>query len=103
MSSIAAARAGARAHGAAEFAQEQDLRRLERLVGVLPHPRPFRVGAAEGGLHGGSQRAAVERAALAEQLREQGRGMEKPRDLVGGGWGRNSGSVAAAGWRRMRT
>ena len=78
-------RARARAHGAAEFAQEQHLRRLERLVGVLPHPRPFRVGAAEGGLHRGTQRTAVERAALPEQLREQGRGMKKPRNLVGRG------------------
>ena len=78
-------RARAGAHGAAEFAQEQDLRRLERLVGVLPHPRPCRVGAAEGGLHRGTQRAAVEGAALPEQLREQGRGMKKPRDLVGRG------------------
>ena len=77
--------AGARAHGAAEFAQEQDLRGFERLVGVLPHPGAFGVGAAERGLHGGTQRAAVERAALAEQLREQGRGMDQARHLVGRG------------------
>ena len=80
---IGRARAGA--HGATEFAQKQDLRRLERLVGVLPHPLPCRVGAAEGGLHRGAQRAIVERAALSEQLRQQGRGMKKPRDLVGRG------------------
>ena len=70
-------RAGARAHRAAEFAQEQNLRRLERLVGVFPHPRAFGIGAAERGLHGGMQRAAVERSALAEQLRQQCRGMEE--------------------------
>jgi hypothetical protein len=80
---IGGARAGA--HGATEFAQKQDLRRLERLVGVLPHPRPCRVGAAEGGFHRGTQGAAVEGAALPEQLREQGRGMKKPRHLIGRG------------------
>ena len=78
-------RAGAGAHGVAEFAQEQHLRRFERFVGVFPHPRPFGVGAAEGGLHGGTQGAAVERAALPEQLREQGRGVEQARYLVGRG------------------
>ena len=44
-------RAGARAHRGAEFAQEHHLRRFERLIGVLPHPRPFGVGAAKRGLH----------------------------------------------------
>src|SRR5689334_19535751 len=63
----------------------------------LLHPRPFRVGGAEGGFHGGAQCAAVERTALPEQLREQGRGVNKSRHLVGRAWGRNSGSVAAAG------
>ena len=77
--------AGAGAHGIAEFAQEQHLRGLERLVGVFPHPRPFGVGAAEGGLHGGTQGAAVERAALPEQLREQSCGMKQARDFVGRG------------------
>jgi len=58
---------GACAHGAAEFAQEQQLRRLERLVaGVLPHPGAFRIGSAECGFHGGTQGAAVERMALAQ-------------------------------------
>ena len=78
-------RARARAHRAAEFAQEQDLGRFERLVGVLPHPRPFGIGAAEGGLHRRAQSAAVEGTALPQQLREQRRGMKKPRDLVGRG------------------
>ena len=78
-------RTRARAHRAAEFAQEQDLGRFERLVGVLPYPRPFGVGAAEGGLHRGTQRAAIERPALSQELREQRRGMKKPRDLVGRG------------------
>ena len=78
-------RARAGAHGVAEFAQEQDLRRFAGLVGVLPHPGSLRIGGAEGGLHRRAQGAAVERAALPQQLREQGRGMKKPRDLVGRG------------------
>ena len=78
-------RARARAHRRAEFAQEQDLRRFERLVGVLPHPGAFGVGAAECGLHRRAQGAAVEGAALPEQLREQCRGMKKARNLVGRG------------------
>ena len=65
--------------------RNKHLGRFERFVGVLPHPRPFGVGAAEGGLHRGTQRAAIERAALSQQLREQCRGMKKPRDLVGRG------------------
>jgi hypothetical protein len=56
-------------------AQEQNLRRFERFVGILPDPGAFGVAAAERGLHGGTQRAAVDRTALAEQLREQGRGV----------------------------
>ena len=78
-------RAGAGAHRRAEFAQEQHLRRFERLVGVFPHPGAFGVGAAERGFHGRAQGAAVERAALPEQLREQGRGMDQARHLVGRG------------------
>ena len=78
-------RARARAHRAAEFAQEQHLGGFEGFVGVLPHPRSFGVRAAEGGLHGGTQSTAIERAALTEQLREQCRGMKKPRNLVGRG------------------
>jgi hypothetical protein len=80
-------RARARAHRAAEFAQEQHLRRLERLVSVFPYPRAFRVRAAERGLHGGTQGAGIEGAALAEQLREQGRGVNEARHLVGRGLG----------------
>ncbi|MGH7113377.1 MAG: hypothetical protein ACREE9_02665 [Stellaceae bacterium] len=79
--------AGARAHRRAEFAQEQDLRGFERFVGVLPHPRPFGIGAAEGRLHRRAQGAAVERPALPQQLRQQRRGMKKPRDPVGRGLG----------------
>ena len=70
-------RARACAHRRAELAQEQHLRRLEGLVGVLPHPRAFRIAAAEGRLHGRAQRAAVDGAALAEQLREQGGGVDQ--------------------------
>ena len=61
--------AGAGTHGIAVFAQEQDLRCLERFVGVLPQPGAFGVTGAERGLHGGTQAAAVNRAALAQQLR----------------------------------
>ena len=75
-------RARARAHRAAEFAQEQDLGRFEGFVGVLPHPRPFGIRAAERSFHRRTQGAAVERAALPEQLREQRRGMKKPCYLV---------------------
>ena len=78
-------RAGARAHRRPEFAQEQHLRRFEGLIGVLPHPCPFGVGAAEGGFESGTQRAAVDGAALTEQLREQGCGMDQARHLVGRG------------------
>ena len=78
-------RARARAHRAAEFAQEQDLGRFEGFVRVLPHPRPFGIGASERGLHRRPQRAAVEGTALPEQLRQQRRSMKKPRDLVGRG------------------
>ena len=80
-------RARARAHRAAEFAQEQDLGRFEGFVGVLPHPRPFGIGASEGGLHRRPQRAAVQGTPLPQHLREQCRGMKKPRDLVGRGLG----------------
>ena len=78
-------RTRARAHRRAELAQEQHLRRLEGLVGVLPYPRAFRVAAAEGRLHGRAQRAAVDRAPLAQELREQGSGMDQARHLVGRG------------------
>ena len=78
-------RAGTRAHRGAEFAQEHHLRRFQRLVGVLPHPGALGIGGAERGLHGRAQGAAVERAALSEQLREQGCGMNQARDLVGRG------------------
>ena len=78
-------RPGPRPHRAAEFAQEQHLRRLGRVVGVLPQPGAFGVGAAERGLHGGTERPAVDRSALPEQLREQGRGVDQARHLVGCG------------------
>ena len=40
-----------------EVADEQDLRGFERLVGVLPDPKAFGIGAAEAFRHGGAQRA----------------------------------------------
>ena len=63
-------RTRARAHRAAEFPQEQDLGGFERLVGVLPYPRPFGIGAAKRGLHRRAHRAAVEGTPLFQQLGE---------------------------------
>ena len=40
-----------------EFADEQDLRSFERLVGVLPDPEAFGIRAAEAFRHGGGERA----------------------------------------------
>ena len=51
-------RRGARAHGRAELAQEQDGRRLAGVVGRLPVPGAGGVGGAEGVLHGGAQASA---------------------------------------------
>jgi hypothetical protein len=78
-------RAGARAHRRPELAQEHDLRRLSRLVGVLPCPRALGIAAAKRRFHGGTQSPAVDGAALTQQLREQGRGMDQARHPVGRG------------------
>ena len=56
--------------------------RLQRLVGVLPHPGALGVGAGKRRLHRRAQGAAIERPALAELMREQGGGMDEARHLV---------------------
>ena len=91
-------RTGAGAHRAAEFAQEQDLRRFAGLVGVLPHPGAVGIGGAEGGLHrraqGAGCRARGPGRAAARARSRHGRG---PKPCRGGAEAANSGSVAAAG------
>jgi hypothetical protein len=78
-------RAGAGAHRRPEFAQEHHLGCFERLVGVLPHPGTLGVGGGKRRLHRRAQCAGIERAVLAEPLRQQGGGMEEARGLVGRG------------------
>ena len=78
-------RSRAGAHGGAELAQEQDLRRLAGIVGKLPIPGAFRVGTAERGLHRRAQRMGVERAAPAKRLRQCSAGLEKCRLGIGPG------------------
>ncbi len=90
----------ARQQGGAEPAQEQQLRDLARLVGVLPAPSALRVGAAAGVLHGSAQRARVDRSAAREVRqealgsREQRRGGRRARD---GGYRRRNGGGCGTG------
>ena len=67
------ARSGAPAHAGEVAAQEQELRRLARLVGVLPRPSALAVAGAEGLRHRFAQRPRIERLA-AFQGGEQGVG-----------------------------
>ncbi len=53
----------ARANGAAEFAQEQDLHDFADVVSGLPVPQAFGVGAAEGRSHRGAQHVGGNRLA----------------------------------------
>ncbi len=71
-----AGRSGAGAHRLTEPAQEEDLRRLARLVGVLPHPRAPGVGGAEGELHRGPQRLGLNLAAAFEVREQAARGFK---------------------------
>jgi hypothetical protein len=57
---LASGRRGLRADGWTELAEEQDGRSLAGVVRRLPVPRAGRIGAAEGALHGGSQRKRVD-------------------------------------------
>ena len=59
------------AHAAPEFAQEQNRRRLAGVVGRLPVPGAFGVGAAEGGGHRRAQRRGVDRLAAREWIEER--------------------------------
>ena len=66
-------RTGFAPHGAAVALEEQDQRRLGRLVGVLPHPGALGVARTEGAGHRLAQHAGIEGAA-GLQDREQGPG-----------------------------
>jgi hypothetical protein len=77
-------RGGARPDGGAEFAQEQHLRRLAGVIGLLPAPRAFGVAAAEGLLHGGAQRVRVDGAARCEMGQEKSGGADQRRGRIGG-------------------
>jgi tryptophanyl-tRNA synthetase len=96
-------------------AQEQQLGRLARLVGVLPQPGAFAVGSPERFGHGVAQRARIERCAPFERAKECVGGRKQTRGLGGfarsgwlggggkgglGGIGDNSHRRAPSGWRK---
>ena len=66
-----------RAHGGAEFAQEQDRRRLAGIVGGLPVPGAIGVGTAEGGVHGCAERRCIDALAAFEMGKDDPRGMSQ--------------------------
>jgi hypothetical protein len=68
--------AGAGAHGPPVPAQEQNLRRLAGLVGVLPYPGARRVGCAERRLHGGAQDGGIEGLAPLQRGQQQTGGVK---------------------------
>ena len=76
--------AGAGAHGRPMPAQEQDLRGLAGLVGVLPHPGAGRVGGAERRLHGGAQDGGIEGLAPLQRGQQQTGGVEDGGRPIGG-------------------
>ena len=86
----AGARPGFDAHGAAVALEEEDDGGLGRLVGVLPDPCAFGVGAAEGAGHGAAQGGRVEGAA----------GFEGGKEGVGGGHERVGRREGVAGKRQ---
>ena len=94
--------AGARTHGGAEFAQEHDLRRFERFIGVLPHPGAIGIAGVERSLHRRAHRPAVDRAALPQELRQQRSGMNEARNLVGRGLRQEQGERGRGGRRGRR-
>ena len=84
-----------RAHGRTEFAQEQDRRRLAGVVGGLPVPGAFGVGAAEGVLHRGAEHGASMRRPRSRWGRRP-RGLGDARGLVAGVGATESGAAATA-------
>ena len=73
-----------RPDGRPEFAQEQHLRRLAGVIGLLPAPCAFSVAAAEGHFHGGAQRVRVDGAARCEMGQEKAGGADQRRGRIGG-------------------
>ena len=63
------------AQGRGEGAQEEDLRDLAGVIGVLPQPMAFGIAAAEGGDHGLAQHGG----------RDRGPGLEGGQEGAGGG------------------
>ena len=97
--------AGLPAHGAAVALEEENQRRLGRLVGVLPEPGALAVGRTECAGHGLAQNGRVERTARF-QYREQSLGGDQQRgglrrDCRARGGGRDCGGNGGGG-RRTR-
>ncbi len=88
-------RRGPRAHGRAEFAQEQHRRRLAGVVGGLPVPGALGVGTAEGGVHRGAERRRIDALAAFEMGKDASARHEPARRPVAGAGGA-TGSGAAA-------
>jgi hypothetical protein len=63
------------ANSRAEFAQEQYRRHFARFISGLPVPCARRVGAAEGGLHGGSKHLRIHARAAFEMGKQDPRGV----------------------------
>ena len=88
--------AGLPAHGAAVTLEEENQRRLGRLVGVLPEPGALAVARTEGTGHGLAQDGRVERTA-GLQDRKQGQGGGQQRGVPGKGLGLRAGGVCGGG------
>ena len=76
-------RSRAAAHACEVAAQEEQLRCLARLVGVLPHPGAFAVRGAECFGHRFAERARVERLRRVRAMPEEGRGRLKQARAAG--------------------